>query len=426
MLKRLDRSVLSGSWKAIVIACSGFVLDYFLNLALSQWLTPADLGDYSVAVSIAAFGGLFILFGTDQAMMQFLPSYIKDNDWQRIKGMLIFAFSLILIPGMTISFASLVYLVFSDSFFTNHHPAILALVCLPIVGLTLLITKTLRAFGHIVMASAPISIFLPLFIMTGGYLLTREHDTTDFALTGLFCASFVLVFAIQFITLMRHVGPRLKDIAPVYQNHDWGKVAVSLMMASLLFLAMEQVGLYACEILANEEDVALYAVIIKHARFLLIIYMAVNLSVIPFISPALKNNDRETLQGLYGTSMHIVLWGGLIPLLVFVFKGEAILEAFGPEYKVGYTSLLILMGAYYLNFVAGFSVPFLQFSGHRKVVVWSIGIALCLEIILFGILVPLYGFSGAVWSMAATLSVLSIWLTYQCCRRLNLRPLKLS
>ena len=169
-----------------------------------------------------------------------------------------------------------------------------------------------------------------------------------------------------------------------------------------------------------------YAVLVKHARFLLIIYMAVNLTVLPYITPALRRKDQKALQRLYGTSMHVVMWGGLLPLLVFVFKGRAILGAFGPEYEIGYSSLLILMGAYYLNFVAGFSVPFLQFSGHRKIVVWSIAVALGVEIILFGALVPAFGFAGATWSMVTTLCGLSLWLTFVCTKRLHLRPLRLS
>jgi len=140
----------------------------------------------------------------------------------------------------------------------------------------------------------------------------------------------------------------------------------------------------------------------------------------------LQQRNHNKIQRLYGTSMHVVLWGGLLPLILFIIKGEDLLRAFGDEYEIGYHSLLLLMGAYYLNFVAGFSVPFLQFAGHRKIVISSIAIALFIEIILFSWLVPSYSFKGATWSMVVTLCGLSLWLMFQCWYRLNLKPLRLS
>lgn len=423
--EHFDTAVLSGSWLAIVIACSGFILDYFLNLALSQWLSPADLGDYSVAVSIAIFGGMFILFGTDQALMQFLPRYLEEKDWARLKGILVFSFSIVFVIGLIISAFGLNVLL-SETVLGDSHPSWLALVCLPVVALTLLSSKALRGFRHIVMASAPVSIALPLLIISGGYWLFLKGEVSDWTLVAVFGFSFLVILILQGFTLARHLHGPIFTTPAVFETREWGTTSLSLMVAAVLFMAMEQMGLYICEVLGGEEDVAIYAVLVKHARFLLIIYMAVNLTVLPYITPALRRKNQKELQRLYGTSMHVVMWGGLLPLLVFVVKGEAILGAFGPEYGVAYPSLLVLMGAYYLNFIAGFSVPFLQFSGHRKIVVWSIAAALGVEVILLGALVPAFGFMGASWSMAITLCGLSSWLTFVCIKRLHLRPLKLS
>ncbi|WP_135079554.1 polysaccharide biosynthesis C-terminal domain-containing protein [Terasakiella sp. SH-1] len=423
-LERFDRAVLSGSWLAIVIACTGFALDYLLNLALSQWLNPADLGDYSVAVSIAVFGGMFALLGTDQTLMQFLPQYLEDTDWNRVKGLLTFSFSVVLVTSLMGSGLALGGAFLGPEDWTSH-PSLLAFAILPLVSLTLLSSKTLRGFRHIVMATAPTGVVLPLLIMAGGYYLSLQGRVTDWDLVAVFGMSFLLLLLVQMVVVGRHVVGPIGRAQAQYETREWASTSLSLMVAAVLFLAMEQMGIYMCEFLAGEEDVAIYAVLLKHARFLLIIFMAVNLSVIPFISPALRRGDRKELQRLYGTSMHLVMWGGLLPLVVFIIKGEDILEAFGPEYAVGYPGLLVLMGAYYLNFIAGFSVPFLQFSGHRRIVVWSIAVALVVEVILFALLIPEYGFAGACWSMGATLCGLSIWLTTQCWHRLGLRPLGL-
>ncbi|SCA57474.1 membrane hypothetical protein [Candidatus Terasakiella magnetica] len=420
-----DPAVLSGSWLSIVIACSGFALDYLLNLALSQWLAPADLGDYSVAVSMAVFGAMIALLGTDQALMQFLPQYLAERDWRRAKGILIFCFCTVLLSSLLISLGALAISHLGIEGWAAH-PSVFAFAALPVVSMGLLTSKALRGFRNVITASAPTSVGLPLLIMTGGFFLAQDGYISDWDLVGVFALSFMLVLIVQSVVLVKKVTSTLKAAVSKFEYREWSTASFSMMMAAVLFLAMEQMGLYVCEILGKEEDVAIYAILVKHARFLLIIYMAVNLITMPFIGPALKRKDHNDLQRLYGTSMHIVMWGGLLPLLVFIIKGEALLAAFGPEYKVGYSSLLILMGAYYLNFVAGFSVPFLQFSGNRKIVVTSIAIALFVEILLFILLVPAYGFNGAAWSMAATLCALSIWMTVQCRLRLGLRPLRLS
>ncbi|MDV7338826.1 polysaccharide biosynthesis C-terminal domain-containing protein [Terasakiella sp. A23] len=425
LFERFDSAILSGSWISILIACTGYGLDYLLNLTLAQWLAPADLGDYSVAVSMAVFGGMVALLGTDQALMQFLPQYISEKDWKRAKGILVFCFAAVLIASLLISVLTLLISQFGMKDWAGH-PAVFAFAALPVVSMALLTAKALRGFRYIVIASAPTSIGVPVLIMSAGYVLSKDGYISDWDLVGVFGLSFMLVLILQSSVLVRKVMQTVKAIGTTIEYKEWSTASFSMMMTSVLFLAMEQMGLYICEMMAGEEDVAIYAVLVKHARFLLIIYLAVNLITIPFISPALKRNDQNELQRLYGTSMHIVLWGGLLPLLVFIFQGDALLKAFGPEYEKGYSSLLILMGAYYLNFIAGFSVPFLQYSGNRQIVITSISIALSIEILLFILLVPAYGFNGAAWSMAVTLSSLSLWMTFQCHRRLGLKPLRLS
>ncbi|NVK18164.1 MAG: hypothetical protein HWE30_05660 [Methylocystaceae bacterium] len=420
-LKRLDPAVLSGSWLGILIACTGFALDYFLNLALSQWLNPEDLGDYSVASSAAVFGGMIAMLGADQALMQYLPQYLKEKDWPRIKGILKFSFLLVLGSSVAIGMLG-----FSFAFIKSDHPILITFVALPVISLVLLSTKALRCFHHIFMATAPTNIGLPILVMSGGYYLVEHGGVDDWDLVGVFTLSFMFILLFQLILLKHHMKGEIRQAIPIVESREWTGTALTLMLSAVLFIAMEQMGLYMCELLSGEEDVAIYAVLVKHARFLLIIFVAVNFSVLPYITPALQQRNHNKVQRLYGTSMHVVLWGGLIPLILFIVKGKELLRAFGVEYEIGYHSLMMLMAAYYLNFVAGFSVPFLQFAGHRRIVISSIAIALFIEIILFSWLVPAYGFVGATWSMVVTLSGLSLWLMFQCWYRLNLTPLKLS
>ncbi len=422
---QLDTAILAGSWLSILIACTGFALDYLLNLAISQWLAPADLGDYSVAVSMAVFGGMIALLGTDQMLMQFLPQYLEKRDWARSKGVLLFCFSIVLATSFLIALGAFSFFHFGFDDWASH-PAVLAFAMLPVVSMAMLASKALRGFKIIVLASAPISVALPLMVMVGGYLLALDGYISDWDLVGVFGVGFMAILLLQSVVLVRKITGTMSGAISRFEYKEWGTASVSMMMAAVLFLGMEQVGLYVCEILGSEEDVAIYAVLVKHARFLLMIFMAVNLIALPYIGPALQRKDQKGLQRLYGTCMHLVMWGGLLPLIVFIFKGEALLAAFGKEYEVGYSSFLILMGAYYLNFIAGFSVPFLQFSGNRKIVIFSISIALSVEILLFILLVPAYGFNGAAWSMAATLCSLSVWMTIQCRLRLGLHPLRLS
>lgn len=136
---------------AIILVGTG--LQYWFVFLLAAWLSPADYGDFEVAMTFSALLWLAALHGSEKSIFKFLPVYIQREEWGRYHGFVRFHAALAAALSLLIAVIGTLLAVADGPILTRpgrevagYHPLLLALWLLPVLALVNLIDKAPGCF----------------------------------------------------------------------------------------------------------------------------------------------------------------------------------------------------------------------------------------------------------------------------------------
>ncbi|MCF6334241.1 MAG: polysaccharide biosynthesis C-terminal domain-containing protein, partial [Spirochaetales bacterium] len=101
-----------------------------------------------------------------------------------------------------------------------------------------------------------------------------------------------------------------------------------------------------------------------------------------------------------------------IPIFLFlIFAGKWVLSLFGTNYIDAYPALVILSIGLSINTILGSHMTYLQFSGKQLYALLIQIIAVIIGCLLNFILIPLFVITGAAISHAASLILMTLWIS---------------
>ena len=74
-------TALRQSWISLVIILVATGLQYWIAILLARWLSPADYGDFEVAMTLSALLWLVALHGSEKSIFKHLPVYMDREAW---------------------------------------------------------------------------------------------------------------------------------------------------------------------------------------------------------------------------------------------------------------------------------------------------------------------------------------------------------
>jgi O-antigen/teichoic acid export membrane protein len=220
MKNRLGRSgvgakLARGSMEAFVVRIAGTLLSFLMALLLSRAMGVGEYGVYIYAVSWLQLLVLPAKMGMDSVLVRFVSGYREVENWASFSGLLCRSLRLTLLSSSVViaCFLGAIYLLL---WHTNNALAItmafgaIVLAIEPIIGLR---QASLRAMGHIALATFVLTILRPLFIIAiaGLALLLRPELISSFSMIGVYAAASLVGLVVVELLSRRRLPSQVLD-----------------------------------------------------------------------------------------------------------------------------------------------------------------------------------------------------------------------
>ena len=427
-LQEQVRTALRESWISLVIILVATGLQYWVAILLARWLSPADYGDFEVAMTLSALLWLVALQGSEKSIFKFLPVYMDRGEWGHYRGFVRFhaalagALSLgIAVIATLLALADGPILTRPGREVSDYHPLLFALWLLPLSALANFIDKMPRLFHQMSLSLVPIKILLPL--LTLGFLYGFHlygYTVTDWLAVGAVGLASVVVLVVQLL-IVRRLPTGRGPIA--FEPRRWVTSSVPIMITGFLILAMVQVDLLMVEWLGAEGDVGVFGLAARTAMVVFVITHAVNAVMAPSISRAVASDDRDQRQTVLKLAASLVFWPAGAVVVCLILFGGRLLEFIGPDYVNARYAMLILAFGHVLEGTIGFTKQFILYSDHKRIVVIWLGAAVVFNAILNAILIPIAGVTGAAIATSSAMVTSAVGTAYVTWRRYRILPI---
>jgi O-antigen/teichoic acid export membrane protein len=401
----IEATLAKGVLQAFLIQGIGAVLLLCMEVLAARILGVVQFGVFSIAMAWVYILSLFCTLGLNHALLKFVPIYIAHQEVGSLKGLL--SRSNLWVGGISILIV-LCSAVVVKVLFNERQDMVLvltiAMLAVPFNALSSLRQSTLRGLGKISYALAPEFILRPLFFIffitiATNYLAVQASIAL---LINLFVAC--LVFAIGGFWQSKNLSFTLKKILPVYHDKQWFSVAAPLLLIVGFSLLSSRIGVIFLGIFADEESVAIYTAASKVSDIIIFGLVSANAVVAPMIARLYATQEHNQLQKIVTSAAKGIALFTIPAALVLIFFGHEILSIFGQEFTIGYNALVILVSGQIVNALAGPVGYLMMMTGHQRKAVSIVAFSASINLILSGVLVPMFGVLGA--SIATAISIM--------------------
>lgn len=418
----------------VLLSVGGLAADFVLNVVLVRLLGAEDYGDYAVGVIVLTVGANIALLGAERSITRFLPEYLRREDFAAGVGYLKFFAPIgVLVALAVAALADFAHPVGALGMLLHDGtdlpgPCIVALWLVPLLAMTRLSARVLRSFLMFGFATVPAKIGVPLLVLLGVLAMRAGHvPVTEARVLLLLGAAYLVPLGIGIAAIPRSFRHRFREPAR-YAVRDWMALSLPMMLTGLLTVSMYQVDILMLELLSpHEASVGLYAAASKLAR-LLALPMTAAMVVVPPLIGRLAGTEREAEE-----RRRLFQWGSLVVLVLSVTLVAPVLAAphtvlavFGPGFDAAADALVPLALAVTMMASQALSIPFLQFAGRARQVLWLTAAAVAANAGLDLVLIPAYDRLGAALASLAAYGTYSLAVTALAVYRLDLLPRRRS
>ena len=406
---------------ALAVQILGVALGYGAQIMLARWMGAAEYGFYEYVVTWSLFLAFAAGLGLPGAVLRFLPQYVTQQDWSRLKGMVWASFWGTV--GVSLAIALVTTVIVQRMGMGWTAPVMLAVWLMPLQALQRIQLEMARGMRQIGLAYAPSLIGLPLLLMLGGgvwfHIQQRLLGEIAIALTML---ALGLVLSVQFWLFLRGFRGKLQAVAAVYTLRPWLAVALPLLLIDGSFVVLRQTDTLMIGMMVGTSSVGIYAAALKTSAWVNFVLLAVNSIAAPMFAALYVEGDRANLQRLAAT---VARW--MFPLALVVSVGlmvfaDPILGLFGAEFGAAKPAMLWLIGGQLVNVGAGSVGYLLTMTGHQNQCAIAVGCSAVLNFGLNLVLIPQFGLLGAAIATAICMSVWNLWLHVLVVKHLGIRP----
>ncbi|MEM9950297.1 MAG: oligosaccharide flippase family protein [Chloroflexota bacterium] len=417
---------LTGALSAFILQIFGVGGAYLIQVLLANWMDGAEFGSYIYTYNwanlLAIFGGL----GLTLSVLKFVPDYIANNDWGRLRGAIL-AFSIIVVVG-SIGISTLAYIMFSlfppkDILLIT---LLLGLLMIPLVALSVLYTEILRGMDFIIFAYAPLSVgqHILLIIFAGGvfYALNNLFSYQVVMLWGIVLSLIVLF---QIITILHKLPIESRGVSRIYELKEWMQTSLPMLFIRGASVLMDRIDILMVGFLLGAVPTGIYAVASRTANLTSFALSAVNAVTAPRISPLYNQGKMDELERIAKRATIISMSVSLVFFIGLVLAADLLLSFFGPEFLVGKQILIILGVAQLINASVGPVGFLMHLTNHQNISGRIYGISVVLNCVLNLLFIQglNMGIEGAAWGTAITLVFQNLWMLWAVRQNLNINPL---
>ena len=391
----------------------GAALAYASMVLLARWLGSHDFGIYAYVVVIVTLLGLAFSFGFNSSGLRFIATYLAQKKLRRLSGFLRQSYRIVLILSMlgAVVGSGLVY-VLKDVIEPYYvMPLLVGLLCVPVWTVLNQMEATARAFGWVNLAYIPGYVLRPMMLIAfvGGLVLFGGHPD---AVSALWAMTGACVMALLAQGLFVYFGARnhLSDVRPAFHTRHWLAASLGFLMIDGFRMLLDNTDILLIGRFLDPHDVAVYFAVIRTSGLIAFVSFSVVALAVPKFAEIHSAGTRQELQKFVTNVIRLIFWPSLLAALAVAGLGPFLLSLFGPDYGIGYPTMLVVLAGLVLRSSTLPVEYLLTMTGHHRDTVRVYGFAALANIALNLMLIPAFGIIGAAAGTYVAMLGGNIWL----------------
>ncbi|MEO8111248.1 MAG: polysaccharide biosynthesis C-terminal domain-containing protein, partial [Ginsengibacter sp.] len=405
--------------------CFGIALVFFSNYILVKAAGVNNYGSYVYLFNLVYLLVSFCVLGFDTLLVKKTAIYVDAKKYPEFKGLLFFAFRVILISSIAVALLFNVISNFSKAagVVGKINWFAFAFISLFMLAATALTQVVLQGMRKIVWSQLGEKIFRPLILIILVLLFYFLQKSVSLEkILWINVSSIAVTMLIALIVCGKTLGGRLKKIIPVYHFKDWITASATFFIADVLYNCNSRISIFLLGLFQNEKNIGVFNITLRISEVISFSLVIVNFVLSPVIAKLYANGDTERLQQLVTRCARVTLAiGSLLTVGILFFRRE-ILLLFGDNFLLGQQALIILCIGQLVNVISGSVGLLLLMTGNQRFSIYSLAAGITINLVLNLLLTPIYGITGAAIAATASLVVWNVMTYFFVRTKLNIRP----
>ena len=395
------------------LRAAGLLLGALATILVARLLQPDRFGDFAFVMSLVTIVSVPPTIGLRQVLAREAAYATAHGDQARLSALWLWA--LRWSGGITVLLACLLALwaLTTQGRSDLRLPLLAGALVLLLLPMPQLFAGVVQGLGRVATSLLPEALVRPGVLLTLIGLIWATSGQVPPAVTTLLLAvalAVALEAVVGAILFRRATGLRpfwARDRATDLPRGALALSALSFGAIASVHLINNNLDVVMLGLLTGERETGLYRAATVLSELVAFGLGVVNFVILPRIAGLHARADREGLQKLVTTSARIIAVMAALGLAVLLLAGGPILSGlFGAEFAQARGALIILAFGQLANALFGPVALVLNMTGHERLTLVGVSIAVVLNAVLNLALIPRYGIEGAA---IASASALILW-----------------
>lgn len=398
--------MLRGLSHASLITVIGLPLAFATQITLARALGTEDYGIYAFVLSLLNMAVIYATLGLDNVSLREVSAFTGAEDWSGVRGFAVYSYRMTVLTSMALSAVGAVVLFLWPGIDGPTFKALAVLpLLLPLTAMMALQTSMLQSTGGLLEAQLPSGAVRPTILIA---LLVGAVFIAGHKLSSAQVLLLSTLAALSSVLLSDYLLRRRCQFAPTRapqaaEKKEWLRLGRSLLgISTFQMAASQQLGIFMIGLLKAKRDAGIYSAANQVALPVSLGVGAVLFVAAPMLAQYYAQNRRLELQRTLHLSVLGAVTLSLPALLIFVFIGRWALGWYGPDFKAGYSILLVLSLSHVIvSLGGGIGGYLLSVSGNENANLRITAISAVVNFILVVALVSHLGMLGVAIAFTA-------------------------
>ncbi len=420
--------IVTGSGVILAGTFLGMLFDILIKRVLTSYLSPADFGTYSLALTVISITGAVATLGLNEGVPRYIAFFRGSHEEQKIHELIISAIMMGLIAGLLAMLVSPVLFEHLAGKGFDVQGKILSVVKILIfaVPFTILLNLTVaiyRGFDRTSVNMYFYNIIRPISLLifaSGAVFLGASLRGVVFSDV----LSMVLTFGIMSVYFIRKPPFKpelnLKFSEPTRQLIRY---SFPLLISATLINLMTWTDTIILGYFKSTEVVGIYSAVYPLVGFLTMIINSMGYVYIPVTSKLWGENKTHLIGPIYQT---MTKWCFMLTFpifaLMFLYPEFLLTKIYGAQYAIGAPVLRILALGFVTNSYLGFRYHTIIASGDSDFLMRCSVASAGINALLNFTLVPQFGMVGAATASAISFASIEVLMTLRLWKKQSMHP----
>ena len=390
-------NMLRGAGSFLVVHVASLGIAYLVNAYIARRIGASGYGEFVYGVAWKNVLLVPALFGLSVGAIRFGATYTGKQEWGLLRGFLAWSERLVLVAGLLAAalFAGVVWLLQERISETLFEVLVITACALPLHAVMVLDSAQLRGFGRLLSSQVPQALVYPLIqfalVFSFGVTLAWQAAAADVIAIAVVCCVVAYVAS-------RATPAAARSAEKAYDRRVWIATLAPLMWIDLVNAVMDRTDILMLGALVGTHEAGVYAVASRVATTITFGLVAGNAWAAPQFAEHFSRGETAELQRLVRSVARLILLFSVPAVAGILLLGPFLLGIFGPEFREGFTVLIILAAGHLISAAMGPVAYLTTMTGGQRDAAVILSASALIGVVANLLLIPRFGAIGAACS----------------------------